>query len=476
MASQSIYLEIPGTSTKIYPGYKIKLNRFDSDLWTVHYGWFDFSGNRPMLGWYLTNDSDSNSVKPVQKTDLYDIYLVDTSTIEGIAVDVVQSDYAENSTLSASYIQNRPYFTETFDELNSRYFPHSVGTADIGLSFMRFDNITISLVDAQPYGVTINIDGESGTGTAVATTWTHNSQLVQITFDDNDSVPLYLILNGDFIGTRLSYIPNTVVVLGEDISSVSELSISITGLKFEYVKQMPKDSLSLPQYRYVTYPSNLCKFIAEADNQNPTQVRIYAVVPVCDESSTNYYISNGIRAGYINITPHPNITINSDLYAKDQNWEVWTINLGDEDSRICWGMDKVVATTLLNEDIAPHINSTVSCKAYTVSQSFDETLPVAIWAGNLVTVCMDTEESAKNLVTSIAEDPLLKDVTITVRLQDISYTEEVAKVTTSPEGVIPVNSYDLATPVPEGSPTKPNEDELVKQLINNLQKSHNSEV
>ena len=36
--------------------------------------------------------------------------------------------------------------------------------------------------------------------------------------------------------------------------------------------------------------------------------------------------------------------------------------------------------------------------------------------------------------------------------------------------------YDLATPVPEGSPTKPNEDELVKQLINNLKKSHNSEV
>lgn len=425
-----------------------------------------------MLGWYLTNDSDSNSVKPVQKTDLYDIYLVDTSTIEGITVDVVQSDYAENSTVSASYIQNRPYFTETFDELNSRYLPHSVGTADIGLSFMRFDNITISLVDAQPYVVTINLDGESSTGTAIATTWTHNSQLVQIELDD---ATLYLILNGDFIGTRLSYIPNTVVVLGDDISSVSELSISITGLKFEYVKQMPKDSLPLPQYRYVTYPSNLCKFIAEADTQNPTQVRIYAVVPVCDESSTNYYISNGIRAGYINITPYPNITINSDLYAKDQNWEVWTINLEDEDSRICRGMDKVVASILLDDAIAPHINATVSCKTYII-QSFDETLPVAIWAGNLVTVCMDTEESAKNLVTSIAEDPLLKDVTITVRLQDISYTEEVAKVTTSPEGAFPVKLYDLATPVPEGSPTKLNENELVKQLINNLQKSHNSEV
>lgn len=426
-----------------------------------------------MLGWYLTNDSDSNSVKPVQKTDLYDIYLVDTSTIEGITVDVVQSDYAENSTVSASYIQNRPYFTETFDELNSRYFPHSVGTADIGLSFMRFDNITISLVDAQPYVVTINLGGESYTGTAVATTWTHNSQLVQIELDDAGA--LYLILNGDFIGTRLSYIPNTIVVLGEDISSVSELSISITGLKFEYVKQMPKDSLPLPQYRYVTYPSNLCKFIAETDNGNPTQVRIYAVVPVCDESSTNYYISNGIRAGYIHTTPYPNITINSDLYAKDQNWEVWTINLGDEDSRICWEMDKVVASIILN-DIAPHVNAVMSCKTYTISQSFDETLPVAIWAGNLVTVCMDTEESAKNLVTSIAEDPSFKDVTITVRLQDISYTEEVAKVTTSPEGAIPVNSYDLDTPVSEGSPTKPNENELVKQLINNLQKSHNSEV
>lgn len=474
MASQSIYLEIPGTSTKIYPGYKIKLNRFDSDLWTVHYGWFDFSGNRPMLGWYLTNDSDSNSVKPVQKTDLYDIYLVDTSIIEGITVDVVQSDYAENSTLSASYIQNRPYFTETFDELNSRYLPHSVGTTDIGLPFMRFDNITISLVDAQPYVATINLDGKSYTGTAVATTWTHNSQLVQIE-TDND-VAVYLILNGDFIGTRLSYIPNTIVVLGDDISSVSELSISITGLKFEYVKQMPKDSMPLPQYRYVTYPSNLCKFIAEADNGNPTQVHIYAVVPVCDESSTNYYISNGIRAGYIHITPHPNITINSDLYAKDQNWEIWTINLDGDGLKVCWGMEKVVANIMLNADIAPHVNATMSGKTYTAFQQFDETLPVDIWAGNCVTVCMDTEESAKNLVTSIAEDSLYKNVTITVRLQDISYTEEVAKVATPPEGAITVNSYDLDTPVSEGSPTKPNENELVKQLINNLQKSHNSEV
>lgn len=474
MASQSIYLEIPGTSTKIYPGYKIKLNRFDSDLWTVHYGWFDFSGNRPMLGWYLTNDTNSNSVKPVQKTDLYDIYLVDTSIIEGITVDVVQSDYAENSTLSASYIQNRPYFTETFDELNSRYFPHSMGTADIGLPFMRFDNITISLVDAQSYVVTINLDGKSSTGTAVATTWTHNSQLVQIKLDDDTT--LYLILNGDFIGTRLSYIPNTVVVLGDNISSASELSISITGLKFEYVKQMPKDSLSLPQYRYVTYPSNLCKFIANVDTQNPTQVHIYAVVPVCDEASSNYYISNGIRAGYIHITPYPNITINSDLYAKDQNWEIWTINMEDKDSKICWGMDKVVATTILDETIAPHVNAVMSCKTYTVSQPFDETLPIDIWAGNLVTVYMDTEESAKNLVTSIAENSLLKDVAITVRLQDISYTEEVAKVTTSPEGVIPAKLDGLAAPISEDSPTKFSEVELVRQLVDNLQKSHNSEV
>lgn len=425
-----------------------------------------------MLGWYLTNDSDSNSVKPVQKTDLYDIYLVDTSIIEGITVEVVQSNYAESSALSASYIQNRPYFTETFNELDTEYFPHNDGTINDNLSFMRFDNITASLVDAQSYGATVKINGKSFTGTAIATTWTHDSQVVQVELNDNT---LYIILNGTLVGTQLLYTPNTIVVLWEGILSIEELSISIDGIKFEYVKQMPKDSLPLPQYRYVTYPSNLCKFIANIDTSNPTQVRIYAVVPVCDESSSNYYISNGIRAGYIHITPYPNITINSDLYAKDQNWEVWTLNLGDANSRICWGMDKVVATLILNDTISPHVNATTFCKTYTVSEPFDEDIPADIWAGNLVTVCMDTEESAKNLVTSITEEPMFKDVTITVRLQDIFYTEEIAKVTTSSENIIPIQSDGLAAPIPEDSSTKLSEVELVKQLIGNLQKSHNSE-
>lgn len=72
----SLKLEIPGTSEFIVPGSKIKLDRFESTLWLVHHGWFDFAGNRAFCGWFLTN-LESGQVKPLLRIDLDDIYLVE---------------------------------------------------------------------------------------------------------------------------------------------------------------------------------------------------------------------------------------------------------------------------------------------------------------------------------------------------------------------------------------------------------------
>lgn len=69
-------LIIPGTNQVIRPGYKIKLGRFENTVWTVGFGWYSTGGNRPCCGWYLTSEYDKVT-KPLQITDLDDVYLVD---------------------------------------------------------------------------------------------------------------------------------------------------------------------------------------------------------------------------------------------------------------------------------------------------------------------------------------------------------------------------------------------------------------
>lgn len=71
-----IVLEIPGTNQILRPGCKVKLGRFDSEIWLVNYGWFSFGGNRPFCGWYLTKDNGL-TVKPLQLPDLDDIYMIE---------------------------------------------------------------------------------------------------------------------------------------------------------------------------------------------------------------------------------------------------------------------------------------------------------------------------------------------------------------------------------------------------------------
>ena len=69
-------LNIPNSGDVIRPGNSVRLGRFSDDEWLVCFGWYSFGGNRPVCGWYLTNLQYGN-IKPLQKTDLDDIYLVE---------------------------------------------------------------------------------------------------------------------------------------------------------------------------------------------------------------------------------------------------------------------------------------------------------------------------------------------------------------------------------------------------------------
>ena len=79
MQCTDIYsLCIPGTNVYLYPGSRVQLGRFDEDVWMVQYGWYSWGGNRPVCGWYLTRIGSPYDLKPLQLTDLDDIYLVET--------------------------------------------------------------------------------------------------------------------------------------------------------------------------------------------------------------------------------------------------------------------------------------------------------------------------------------------------------------------------------------------------------------
>ena len=71
-----ICVEIPGTCQYIRPGDIVKLGRFETTRWQVGFGWFSFDENRPFYGMYLTN-IQSGQVKPLLKTDLDDIYMIE---------------------------------------------------------------------------------------------------------------------------------------------------------------------------------------------------------------------------------------------------------------------------------------------------------------------------------------------------------------------------------------------------------------
>lgn len=59
----------------IQPGCCIKLGRFEITTWTVHFGWYEYGGNRPVFGMYLV-DNIRGSVRPLQHPDLTDIQII----------------------------------------------------------------------------------------------------------------------------------------------------------------------------------------------------------------------------------------------------------------------------------------------------------------------------------------------------------------------------------------------------------------
>lgn len=71
------YIDVPNTDLRIQPGSKVRLGRFDSTVWVVSHGWYSWGNNRPVCGWFLTECGNPEVVKPLQRTDLDDIYFVE---------------------------------------------------------------------------------------------------------------------------------------------------------------------------------------------------------------------------------------------------------------------------------------------------------------------------------------------------------------------------------------------------------------
>jgi len=73
-----LLIEIPEFNITLTPGCRVKLGRFDIITWILSYGWYSWGGNREVCGWYLTNIKDVSDLKPLYRTDLDDIYLIET--------------------------------------------------------------------------------------------------------------------------------------------------------------------------------------------------------------------------------------------------------------------------------------------------------------------------------------------------------------------------------------------------------------
>lgn len=74
-----VAIEVKPLGIELRPGDMVQLGRFASERWRVGFGWFSFGGNRRICGWYVQSEDDATKVKPVQETDLMDIYLVGRS-------------------------------------------------------------------------------------------------------------------------------------------------------------------------------------------------------------------------------------------------------------------------------------------------------------------------------------------------------------------------------------------------------------
>ena len=443
MASQSIYVEIPGSDIKLYPGYKIKLNRFDSDIWTVHYGWYDFSGNRPIMGWYLTNDSDCNSVKPIQKIDLYDIYVVDTSEKSGVDVDMVQSDFEENNNLEPDYIKNRPFFEyggvtnidTRYDEWEYHILEDSFHNPVLSV---EFPNVTIGVEPQKSYIAKFTIIGEEESG--VITANAHCIGMVNSTYyldvDDNEisilinGVPVNEVLTETF---NLESKDNTISIMFGNLSIEEMAKLKSVGLSLIDVETAESETDYMEftrvkllnhkyfkdQYRYLNYTDNYFAITAETD-ENMVYVEIG--VPVgfysAEDGTIHYTVKDGIRVGDFHLASLQTIYI--DMFPKNQEWDIWTLNSTEGGT-----VKTTPATSLLLQltatDVESHIKyCTELYKTYLFRDEHNEL--GNLWAGLRWIVVFDTNENAQAFADKLNDNSGL--TSITVRLKDIDYVEE----------------------------------------------------
>ena len=109
-------LKIPGSDDVLRPGYQVKLGRFNTTVWTVGFGWYSASGNRPCCGWYLTTD-EGKVTKPLHSADLTDIYVVEMCYVNGAsphraieAIDAEVSDLRrEIDAIQAGFISRNEF-------------------------------------------------------------------------------------------------------------------------------------------------------------------------------------------------------------------------------------------------------------------------------------------------------------------------------------------------------------------------------
>lgn len=74
---EGLRVDVPHLDMSLVQGCRVRLGRFETTVWVVSYGWYSWGGNRPQLGWFLTDESNPSSVKPLQLPDLDDIYFVE---------------------------------------------------------------------------------------------------------------------------------------------------------------------------------------------------------------------------------------------------------------------------------------------------------------------------------------------------------------------------------------------------------------
>lgn len=92
----SLQLDIPVSPYVVRPGARIRLERFDTVVWEVAYGWYSWANNRAVCGWYLKNCANFQEIKPLFATDLPDIYMVEAVPCGPGPIPVPVIDPSEN--------------------------------------------------------------------------------------------------------------------------------------------------------------------------------------------------------------------------------------------------------------------------------------------------------------------------------------------------------------------------------------------